>query len=304
MHTPWADWELFLAVAERGSFTGAAAALGLTQPTVSRRIVALEEHLGRPLFRRDVDGAHLTAEGERLLASAEQMARWAGELERTAENWTDQPEGVVRITAAPGLAHDVLVPFARNLKQTLPDIRLELFAGIETIDLSRGQAEIAVRTRKPTQPDLMLVASIRVRLGVFVSKSYAARLAARSTPLTAAEIDWVSWSAPLEHLTPRPELEALIPGFRPAFASNDYIVQQRAVAEGLGAMIQPAVRHADEPYAPELVELPTGLTLPTGEMFVVCAKTMRWVPRVQAVLTELLAHFEKVEGVTIERPTP
>jgi DNA-binding transcriptional LysR family regulator len=298
MHTPWADWELFLAVAERGSFTAAAAALGLTQPTVSRRIVALEEHLGRPLFRRDVDGAHLTTEGERLLPAAEQMARWAGELGRAAENWTDQPEGVVRITAAPGLAHDVLVPFARNLKTKLPDIRLELFAGIETIDLSRGHAELAVRTRKPTQPDLMLAASVRVRLGVFVSKAYAKKLKKRA--VEPHEIDWVSWSAPLEHMTPRPELEALIPSFRPSFASNDFIVQQRAVAEGLGAMILPAVRHGDEPYG-ELVELDTRLPLPQGEMFVVCAKTMRWVPRVQAVLGELLAHFERAEGVMVER---
>ncbi len=298
MHTPWADWELFLAVAERGSFTGAAAALGLTQPTVSRRVVALEERLGRPLFRRDVDGAHLTVEGERLLSSAQQMARWASELERTSDNWTDQPEGLVRITAPPGIAHDVLVPFARNLRSTLPDIRLELLVGIDTIDLSRGQAELAVRSRKPTQPDLMLVATLRVRLGVFVSKTYAERL---TPPISPAALDWVSWSAPNAHLTPRPELEALIPDFRPAFASNDYVVQQRAVAEGLGAMILSAVRHADEPYGVELVEVPMNLPLPVGELYVVCAKTMRWVPRVQAVISELLAHFERVEGTTVER---
>lgn len=297
MHTPWQDLEVFLEVAARGSFSAAAAALGLTQPTVSRRIAGLEEHFGRPLFRRDVDGAHLTAEGERLLPAAEQMARWASELGRAAESFDDTPTGVVRITAAPGLAHDFVVPFARDLKKSLPELRLEVMAGIEHIDLSRGQAELAIRSRKPTAPDLMLAATITVRLGVFASKSYAKRL--KKKPLSPSDLDWVSWSSPLEHLAPRPELEAMIPGFVPSFASNDYIVQQRAVAEGLGAMILPAVRTGDEPYRERLVELDVKLPLPVGEMFVVCAKTMRHVPRVQAVLERLCERFAAASGAKV-----
>ncbi len=300
MHTqPWADLELFLAVAESGSFSSAARRLRITQPTVSRRVQALEAALGLPLFRRDADGAHLTAAGERLLPSAQQMARWANELGRSAATVSNEPEGVVRIATAPGFAHDFLVPFARDLRRRLPDVRLELLSGIDTIDLSRGHAEIAVRSRAPTQPDLACVARVAVRLGVFASKRYARKLV---PPLAPADIDWVTWSAPLEHLTPRPELEDLIPGFRPAFASNDFVVQHRAVAEGLGAMILPATRHPDEPYPP-LVELPVELPLPRGELFVVCAKAMRAVPRVESVLEFLCERLESVEGVELERGT-
>jgi DNA-binding transcriptional LysR family regulator len=294
---PWADLELFLAVAESGSFSSAARRLRITQPTVSRRIQALEAALGLPLFRRDADGAHLTAAGERLLPSAQQMARWANELGRSAASVSDEPEGVVRIATAPGFAHDFLVPFARDLRQRLPEVRLELLTGIETIDLSRGHAEIAVRGRRPTQPDLACVARIAVRLGVFASKRYARKL---TPPLAPADIDWVTWSAPLEHLAPRPELEALIPGFKPVFASNDFVVQHRAVAEGLGAMILPATRDAYDPYPP-LVELPLELPLPEGELFVVCAKAMRAVPRVESVLDLLCERLASVEGVELVR---
>ena len=91
----------------------------------------------------------------------------------------------------------------------------------------------------------------------------------------------------------------MIPGFRPAFASNDYVVQERAVAEGLGAMISTVTRHADAPYAP-LVELPVDIPLPKGELHIVCAKTMRAVPRVESVLTLLCERFEAIEGVTLE----
>jgi DNA-binding transcriptional LysR family regulator len=298
VHTqPWADLELFLAVAESGSFSSAARRLRVTQPTVSRRVQALEAALGLPLFRRDADGAHLTAAGERLLPSAQQMSRWANELGRAAADVSNEPEGVVRIATAPGLAHDFFVPFARDLRKRLPDVTLEILAGIETIDLSRGQAEIALRSRRPTQPDLTCVARIAVRLGVFASKRYARKL---TPPLTPADVDWVTWSSPLEHLTPRPELEALIPGFRPSFASNDFVVQRRAVAEGLGAMILPATQHADDPYPP-LVELPLELPLPEGELFIVCAKTMRAVPRVASVIGFLCERLETIEGVKLER---
>src|SRR5690606_7113787 len=71
-----------LAIAETGSFSGAARRLRVTQPTVSRRVAALEELLGRPLFLRDVEGARLTPEGERLLPAAEELARGAAAVQR------------------------------------------------------------------------------------------------------------------------------------------------------------------------------------------------------------------------------
>ncbi len=272
VHTqPWADLELFLAVAESGSFSSAARRLRVTQPTVSRRVQALEAALGLPLFRRDADGAHLTAAGERLLPSAQQMSRWANELGRAAADVSNEPEGVVRIATAPGLAHDFFVPFARDLRKRLPDVTLEILAGIETIDLSRGQAEIALRSRRPTQPDLTCVARIAVRLGVFVLETLRAKTHASAHPRRRRLGDLVI-AARAPHTAPG--ARGVDPGFRPSFASNDFVVQRRAVAEGLGAMILPATQHADDPYPP-LVELPLELPLPEGELFIVCAKSMR-----------------------------
>jgi DNA-binding transcriptional LysR family regulator len=296
MDLPWADLELFLAVAETRSFSAGARKLGVTQPTVSRRIAALEESLGRALFQRNVEGARLTAEGERLLPAAEQMARWAAEVSRSIASWSETVEGVVRIATPPGLAFDLLVPFARDLRDRLPGVRLELLTGIEHVDLSRGQADIAVRTRRPAQPDLEVVLALQAELGVFVSPAYARRRCAASSPRSLAELDWITWSYPNEHLPPRPELERLIPNFRPAFASNDYLAQERALALGLGAMILSRTHHPDRFTGP-LEEVLVDLPLPKATFYVVCAKTMRWVPRVQAVLEELRAKLLAVQGV-------
>ena len=292
----WSDLELFLAVAETGSFSSAARRLQVTQPTVSRRVAALEESLASPLFLRNVEGAKLSEAGERLLPAAQQMARWAAEAGRSVASFSDAVEGVVRLAAPPGLGYDVIVPLAATLRERLPSVRLELLTGIEHIDLARGQADLALRTRRPTQSDLMTPFAVRAELGVFAAPKYARELSSRKPgALTVADVDWVTWSYPNEHLPPRPELERLIPHFEPAFASNDYLAQQRAVSLGLGAMILPNTYHPAQSMD-RLIRLPVALPLPSGEFYLVCAKTMRWVPRVQAVIEQLRTLMLSIEG--------
>jgi DNA-binding transcriptional LysR family regulator len=301
MHIPWEDLEIFVTVAEEQSFSAAARRLGLTQPTVSRRIAALEDRLERPLFRRDVEGAHLTEEGAKLTPAAIEMARFSKELERVASDFDDRPAGVVRIAVPPGTALEVIVPFARELQASLPEIQVHAICGVDYLDLSRGHAEIAIRARPPTQPDLMTVARARVEIGVFASQDYADRLLKKacSGALQPQDINWIAWSYPNEHLEPNPSLAKLIPHFKPVFASNDYNVQVRAVALGLGAMIQAKTRFDAQPYPP-FVELPLALPLPPVDTYVICAKAMRWVPRVRAVLKELGSALDAIEGLTYE----
>jgi len=298
MHIPWEDIEIFLTVAEERSFSGAARRLSLTQPTISRRIAALEERLERALFRRDVEGAHLTDEGAKLKPAALGMARYAQELEEVATHFDDRPTGIVRCAVPPGIAYELMVPFARQLKSTLPDIELHIISGVDYLDLSRGHAELALRAKAPTQPDLEVAAHVRLQMAVFASAAYVEQFRVSGRALTLSNLDWVSWSYPNEHVEPTPTLKKLIPNFRPAFAANDYNVQCRAVAEGLGAMVLARTRAEHHPYPP-FVELDVGLPLPMADAYLVCAKAMRWAPRVRAVITELVRLLETVEGIQL-----
>lgn len=298
MHIPWEDIEIFLTVAELQSFSAAGRRLGLTQPTISRRVAALEERLERALFRRDVDGAHLTEEGAKLKPAALGMARFARELQDVATHFDDRPAGVVRCAVPPGTAYELMVPFAARLRSTLPDIQLHIISGVEYLDLSRGHAELALRAKAPTQPDLEIVAQVRLQMGVFASRKYVDRLRAEGRGVNAWELDWVSWAYPNEHVEPTPTLKKLIPDFCPAFAANDYNVQCRAVAEGLGAMILPRARSMYDPY-PAFVELDVGLPLPPVDAYLVCAKAMRWAPRVRAVISELVFLLRSIEGMQL-----
>ena len=293
MDIPWEDLKLFLAVAEAGSLTAAARRLRLGQPTVSRRLAALEYRLGASLFRRSVGGAALTGAGERLLAPARKMAEWAGEVGRVAEASDRSPTGLVRVTAAPGLAFDFLAPFAGWLARKHPGLRLEILSTLHYLDLARGEADLALRIRPPHQPDLKLVQALTFDNAVHVAKSLAARLPRR--PRLEA-LPWIAWAPPYEQLPPNPQLEEAIPGFTPVFTSDNFLVHLAAAEAGVGAIVLARVRHRfSRPSS--LVPLPVDLgPHGRGAIHLVCARSAFDIPRVRLVADLIAAELERARA--------
>ena len=277
----WEDAQTFLTVSEQGSFSAAARILNLKQPTISRRIQRIEQRIQAQLFVRGKQGAIPTDAAKRLLPIAEQMARWAAEFERAAHGAEQRAEGKVTIAAPPGIAVEQLAPFAVQLKRLQPAINLELLAAIEHVDLTRGHADIAIRTKPPNQPELEAVLNGSSSLGVFATPGYIAQLSKKPE---LQDLDWICWGGQYRNLPPRPILEQLIDNFEPVFTADDYLVQKAAAEAGLGAIIMGKPQAFE---STELVEIPMNLDLPTQEFFVVCAKSMRQVPRVRVVLDAL-----------------
>jgi DNA-binding transcriptional LysR family regulator len=306
MHTSWEDAETFLAVAEQDSFSAAAALLGVGQPTVSRRIASLEERLGCQLFTRNKLGAQLTEAGAKLLPAAEQMARWAGEFGRLAQGAEEEPTGRVRVAAPPGLAVEVLAPLAARLRREKPEIRLEVLASVDYVDLARGGADLAIRTRENQEPELTTLHSARFEIGVFASAAYKEALVERMTSSAPTDrsgigfqiedLDWITWAAPYEQVAPRPMLERTIHDFRPAFASDNYLVLKSALEAGLGVMVLEKQGAGPSPRNDELVEIDLGFSLPPSDYYLVCAKSMRYVPRVRAVADLLIETLHSADS--------
>ncbi len=290
MDIPWEDVRLFLAVAEAGSVSRAAKVLGLGQPTVSRRLAELEYRLGYPLFARSVSGVAVTSAGERLLPAAKRMAEWAGEIARAAEPSTaGVPTGTVRIAAAPGVAFDLVAPFAAWLRERHPELRVEALCSTHYLDLARGEADLALRWRPSAaapSEDLVTVATLDHPNAAFVSKAYAQKLGRRRYGF--ADIDWLAWAPPFHTLPPNPQLESLVPGFRPVFTSDNFLVLFRAMEAGLGAMVLGDVRHRFErPSEKVPLKLDLGPHA-RSQLHLVCAKRALDIPRVR-IVAELLA---------------
>ena len=152
------DWSLvqaFLAVAETGSLSGAARALGTSQPTIGRHIQAVEDNLGAALFHRQARGMALTDFGETLLEPARAMQLAAAQLAQTAAGGSSDLTGTVRITASLFVSHHVLPPVLAEMRETYPDIQLDLVASDQSENLLFREADIAVRMYRPRQLDMV-----------------------------------------------------------------------------------------------------------------------------------------------------
>lgn len=299
MNISWDDARIFLAVAEAGSFSAAAERLNVGQPTVSRRIGLFEDSLGYPLFNRGRRGTELTENGSRLLPAVEQMARWGAEMEALVAGTEQEATGTVTVTAPPGVAWEMLVPLVARERERLPEIRVELLASVEYLDLTRGEADIAIRSRPSDDPALETVAAVEVPARPFASPEYAATVASDAGP---ADVDWITWGGPYRGLAPSPQLEELVPGFEPVFASDRYLLQLRACQLGIGVMYLPALEHE---FLEDrgLVALDLGLPEVSGELYMVCAKSMRWVPRVRAVIDLLHDELDRIAAVQPDSTT-
>ncbi|BAF89008.1 transcriptional regulator [Azorhizobium caulinodans ORS 571] len=172
------DWEnqrAFLAVLRTGSLSAAARELGLAQPTVRRRIEALEQALGTPLFTRSPAGLLPTEAARTLGPHAEAMAAAAAAFQRAASGPRAEISGTVRITASDMIGTQVLPGLIEPLMARHPRLTLEVHLSNRTQDLLRQEADIAVRMVRPTQSALVIRAIGIVRLGLFATPAFVER---------------------------------------------------------------------------------------------------------------------------------
>jgi molybdate transport repressor ModE-like protein len=291
MDMAWDDVRIFLAVAEAGSISGAARQLGLGQPTISRRLAEMEQTIGSRLFARGVGGATLTSAGERLLVPAKKMAEWAGEVARAAQADAAAPQGLVRITAAPYTCFDFVAPFAAWVSSRHPSIRIEVLSTTRYLDMARSEADLALRLGRPRGKDLEVIEEVEYENAAWVSSSLAKKLPKQPRP---RDVPWVGWAPPFEDLPPQPMLESIIPGFVPAFTSDNFLVNLAAAEAGAGAIVLGRVSHRfsrTRGIVPIDVDIGAAKR---GLLCLVCAKSALDIPRVRLV-ADLLR--EQLEGI-------
>ncbi|MCU0756032.1 MAG: LysR family transcriptional regulator [Xanthomonadales bacterium] len=150
----WNQLKAFLETAETGSLSAAARKLGLTQPTLSRQVAAIERHMGVTLFERVGKAMALTSTGQDLLEHARAMGA-AAEALRLAATGRSQVGGVVSVSASDVVAAQLLPPLVQRLRTEEPGIAIEVIASNALSDLLRREADIAIRHVQPEQPELI-----------------------------------------------------------------------------------------------------------------------------------------------------
>ncbi len=151
----WNQLKAFLETAQTGSLSAAARKLGLTQPTLSRQVAAIEQHMGVTLFERVGKAMVLTPTGSDLLEHARAMGAAASALGLAASGRSQAVGGVVSVSASDAVAAYLLPPLLLQLRAQEPGIAVEVISSNAVSDLLRREADIAIRHVKPEQPDLI-----------------------------------------------------------------------------------------------------------------------------------------------------
>src|ERR1700750_638378 len=182
----WDKLKVFHAAAEAGSFTHAGERLGLSQSAVSRQVSALESELSVSLFHRHARGLILTEQGELLYRTAHEVFM---KLEAARTKLTDsreRPNGELKVSTTPGIGVHWLTPRLGEFLDLSPDIHITLITTDEELDLAMREADVAIRLRQPTQPDLIQRKLFSVHFHAYASPDYLKRF---GTPRTHEDLD-------------------------------------------------------------------------------------------------------------------
>lgn len=235
----WSDVRYFLEVYRRGSLSAAARVLGVDQTTVGRRLRALERDVGARLLRTTTNGVSLTEAGHAVLPEAEQMEQTMTALRRKAAGRDTHLSGKVTIATTEALASTFLIPRLADLRQHHPGIDFVVAASNRPADLARGEADLALRLVKPSEPALVARRVGEIGLGVYAATSY---LAVRGTPARErglADHDVIGYHGDLAAGTEARWLAAHASKARVVLRVNSVLNMVAAAVAGLGITVLP-----------------------------------------------------------------
>jgi DNA-binding transcriptional LysR family regulator len=169
----WSDYLVCLAVSEAGSLTGAAQELGVSQPTVTRRMQALEQRLGEPIFDRENGQSKLTPLGRKIVDHAARMREEASAIQRAAVAHDQSLSGLVVISASEGLGADWLPGALASFQKENPGICIDISIKNHPANLADREADIGLRWNGPgTQQSLVGRRAATVGAGLYASRQY------------------------------------------------------------------------------------------------------------------------------------
>ena len=278
--TSWDDYRFAAAVARNGSLSGAARELGTHHSTVFRRLAALEDATGVRLFERGADGYLPTAAGAEIFAVLGDVENGILAVERRLAGADIRLSGVVRVTMPEDVALVLIEPHLGRFHAAYPDIELEIVTDNRRFNLTRREADIAIRPGRDPQGDMVGRRVADVAMAAYAAPAYLAQAGRPRQPDDLRRHRLVGYEDSLAHIAAARWLAQFEGGANVALRSNSLMVQAAAVQAGLGVGVLPCFLVSTagvERLWPPLSEL-------SGALWVLTHPDLRRTPRIRAVL--------------------
>jgi DNA-binding transcriptional LysR family regulator len=166
----WSDLRVFLAIAREGSLGAAGRKLGQSQPTMGRRLRALERAVGQTLFQRTGEGFVLTGEGASVLAHAERIEEEALAFERQLGGQHRQLDGVLRLSSSDWFGVHLLAPVLAEFAALQPRIVVDLLTDSRLYSLPRREADMVFRITPFDEPEVVSRRLMHIAYGVYLKR--------------------------------------------------------------------------------------------------------------------------------------
>jgi DNA-binding transcriptional LysR family regulator len=301
----WNDLRHFLAVAREGSTHAAAKALDVSQPTVQRRLAALEESVGRKLVERHPTGYRLTELGKALLPHAEDVERSVEAFQRQLMAEGEELTGTLRVTCPEGMASRLLAPVIETFREKYPELRVDLIMTDHRLDLAKGEAEVALRMHEPGDDSLIARRIANSPWAVFASQSYIKR---HGRPQRWEDLDQhaiIEFAGELADNHAARWLRSVAPRATIAIRGNSMLGVLAAVKSGAGlAPLPMLLGRSEDGLEPVLESIPEI----DSKLYLVMHADLKSTPRVRAFCDFVVAEFARlrplIAGTAKQLATP
>lgn len=272
----WGNLRIFLAIARAGTLAAAARAIGQSQPTMGRRLRALEQDVGQTLFQRTGDGFVLTDEGAAVLAHAERIEEEALAVERQMAGQDHHFEGLIRLSASDWFGALMLTPVIAEFAAMQPRVVVEIITSAQHYSLSRREADMVFKNRPFDEPEAVSRRLLHMPYAVYLKAGLEHPRAGdgAGTPLITMDVAHGGMSDAIW-------LKRMLPRSHVVSRSNDRDVQGRMCALGAGAAVLPEAL-GDALQNVERVNL--GEQPPGRDTWVGYHRDMRHLARLRALL--------------------
>jgi DNA-binding transcriptional LysR family regulator len=283
----WNDLRYLLALRRGGTFAAAARAMKVDDTTVSRRLTALQLAVGQTLIERLGDGRYaLTDAGERVAREVEGMEQHARAIGARLNGMTDPCAGIVRVTSTPIIVNRLLAPAAGALIAAHPALTLELAPESRDLNLTRREADIALRLARPVAGGLSLKARRLCEL------EYAAYTASHLSGDGSQSIPWITYDDAMGYLPQARWITALAMDRATVLSGlrvHDAETAIEAAAAGVGKTLLPTIVAARDARL-RVVEVEGAP--PTREVWLLVHTDMVKLDRVSATIAWIEAAFQ------------